>query len=262
MAGGLWWVVRSGALALDARQVVSTVEVGWAPAGVRGEERRRERRLDPHLTAQTRRRGWFRPWSLSGGKRICDLVGGGCALLALSPLMLLIAVAIELDSPGPVLFRQRRTGLAGRRFPMLKFRTMVNGAEGQKEALRALNHHGPSSPDFKIRRDPRVTRVGRVLRRTSLDELPNLFNVMKGEMSMVGPRPTPFGIEVYKDEHLARLVVPPGVTGLWQVSGRSEIDFDDRVKLDCRYIREQSPLLDAKILMLTAVRVLDGRGAC
>jgi lipopolysaccharide/colanic/teichoic acid biosynthesis glycosyltransferase len=178
-----------------------------------------------------------------------------------SPFFLLVAMAIKLDSPGPVFYRQWRTGLCGRRFRMYKFRTMRKDADQLKESLRAMNAHGPNSIDFKIRNDPRVTRIGRVLRRLSLDELPNLLSVLRGDMSIVGPRPTSFDVDVYADWHLARLAVPSGITGLWQISGRADVDFDDRVKLDCRYIREQSLWLDLKILALTPFRIFSGRGA-
>jgi lipopolysaccharide/colanic/teichoic acid biosynthesis glycosyltransferase len=139
---------------------------------------------------------------------------------------------------------------------------MLMDAELQKESLRPLSHHGPDSPDFKIRNDPRVTRVGRILRRLSIDEVPNLINVVRGDMSLVGPRPTSFTIDRYEDWHLDRLAVLPGVTGLWQISGRSEIGFDERVRLDCQYIEHQSFWLDVRILGATPLRVLGGRGAC
>jgi len=183
-------------------------------------------------------------------------------LLALvSPLFLVSALIIKLDSPGPVFYRQWRTGYCGKRFRLFKFRTMRRDAEKLKDSLRALNHHDPGSPDFKIKNDPRVTRVGRFLRRLSLDEFPNLLNVLRGDMSIVGPRPTSFDVDVYADWHLARLAVPSGITGLWQISGRADVDFDDRVKLDCRYIQEQSLWLDIKILLLTPFRVFWGRGS-
>jgi lipopolysaccharide/colanic/teichoic acid biosynthesis glycosyltransferase len=210
----------------------------------------------------TRREHWLRPWCLSRSKRVLDITGALALLLVFLPVMIAIAIAIKLDSPGPILFRQLRTGLAGRRFRMYKFRSMRRDAEELKASLRKLSHHGPNSPDFKIRHDPRVTRLGRFLRRSSLDELPNLINVVRGEMSLVGPRPTSFDIDAYSDRHLARLAVPPGITGLWQISGRSDIDFDDRVKLDCRYIQGQSAWLDLKILLLTPLRAFSGRGAC
>lgn len=202
------------------------------------------------------------PWCLSWTRRIIEVVLAGSVLLLIAPLFVLTALAIVVDSRGPVFFRQWRTGYAGKRFQIFKFRTMVADAEELKEALRHLSHHGPDSPDFKIRNDPRVTRVGRILRRLSLDEFPNLINVVIGDMSLVGPRPTSFDVDQYDDWHLERLVVPPGVTGLWQISGRSDIDFDERVRLDCRYIREQSFLLDVKIILLTPFRVFGGKGAC
>ena len=201
------------------------------------------------------------PWCLSRSKRVFDVTSALILLALASPFFLVAAIAIKLDSAGPVFYRQRRTGYGGKRFLMYKFRTMRKDADQLKESLRSLNHHGPNSPDFKIRNDPRVTRVGRLLRRSSLDEIPNLLNVIRGEMSIVGPRPTSFDVDRYAEWHLARLAVPSGITGLWQISGRSDIDFDDRVELDCRYIREQSIILDLKILALTPWRVLRGRGA-
>ncbi|HET9253413.1 MAG TPA: sugar transferase, partial [Candidatus Eisenbacteria bacterium] len=189
-------------------------------------------------------------------------VVSGLAILALTlPLFLLVAAAIKVDSRGPVFYRQWRTGLNGRRFRLYKFRTMRQDADKLKESLRTLNAHGPNSIDFKIKDDPRVTRVGRILRRLSLDEIPNVLSVLRGDMSLVGPRPTSFDVDVYADWHLARLAVPSGITGLWQVSGRADVDFDERVKLDCRYIKEQSLWLDLKIMALTPFRVFGGRGA-
>ena len=213
-------------------------------------------------TAALSRRNWFHPWCLSRRRRFLDILSASLILALTSPMLLLLALAIKLDAPGPIFFRQWRTGLGGRRFKIYKFRTMRRDADQLKETLRSLSHHGPDSPDFKIRNDPRVTRVGRVMRRMSLDELPNLLNVVRGEMSLVGPRPTSFGIDNYAERHLVRLAVPPGMTGLWQISGRCELDFDDRVELDCRYIREQSLLLDLRIILKTPFSVLGGRGAC
>lgn len=201
-------------------------------------------------------------WCLSRTKRLIDVLLAGSLLILGAPLLALVAAAIVIDNPGPVFFRQWRTGFAGQRFRILKFRTMLANAEQLKETLRPLSHHGLDSPDFKIRNDPRMTRVGRILRRLSFDEVPNLINVVRGDMSLVGPRPTSFDIDHYEDWHLERLAVLPGVTGLWQISGRSDIGFDERVKLDCQYIYGQSFWLDAKILLLTPFRVLGGRGAC
>jgi len=268
VSAGLWWAVRSSAMERVAAPELDEIgrgERAEALAPPQEEERRGEQRPKAHLFLNLNgraRRHWLSPWCLSRAKRMVDIVGAGVILLILSPALALIAIAIMLDSPGPVFFRQWRTGLVGRRFRIFKFRTMKRDAEKMKESLRSLNHHGPNSVDFKILDDPRVTRVGRYLRRASLDELPNFLNVCRGEMSLVGPRPTSFGIEVYEDWHLRRLAVPPGITGLWQISGRCEIDFDDRVKLDSKYIQEQSFLLDLKILVLTPFKVLAGRGAC
>jgi len=182
-------------------------------------------------------------------------------LIMLSPLLVMVAASIKLTSQGPIFFVQQRTGFRGRRFGMVKFRTMVVNAEELKESLRHLNKHGAGSVDFKIDRDPRVTVVGQWLRRSSLDELPNLLNVVRGDMRLVGPRPTSFDAHRYHNHHLGRLSIYPGITGLWQISGRSDIDFDDRVALDLAYISQQSPWLDLKILLKTPFKVVSGHGA-
>ncbi len=184
------------------------------------------------------------------------------ALLLMSPLLAVIAVAIRLDSPGPVFFGQLRVGVGGKPFRMWKFRTMVPDADRLKPALAEMNESGDPRL-FKISRDPRVTRVGRWLRRTSLDELPQLFNVLRGEMSLVGPRPFfPEDVESYESHHLERLTVLPGITGLWQVSGRSDIqDFEAVVSLDRDYIRRWSIGLDLRILAKTIPAVLRRDGA-
>lgn len=211
---------------------------------------------------QADRRSYSTPWCVSKAKRLLDIVMAlGFCVLSL-PICVSIAIAIRLTNPGGVFFRQWRTGLYGRRFQIFKFRTMVRDAEERKASLHHLNRHGSKSPDFKIIDDPRVTTVGRFLRKTSLDELPNLINVIKGDMSIIGPRPTSFSVDRYEDWHLVRLTVPPGMTGLWQISGRSEVDFDERVRLDYRYIQDQSLGLDLKILALTPLRVFERRGAC
>jgi lipopolysaccharide/colanic/teichoic acid biosynthesis glycosyltransferase len=201
-------------------------------------------------------------WCLSRTKRLMDVLVASSLCILFLPLCLLIAAAIALESRGGIFFRQWRTGYGGQRFQILKFRTMVADAEDRKADLRHLNRHGERSPDFKILHDPRVTTVGRFLRGTSLDELPNLVNVLNGTMSLVGPRPTSFGVERYEGWHLVRLTVLPGITGLWQISGRSEVDFDERVRLDYRYIRHQSLMLDVKILAKTLPSVIGRRGAC
>lgn len=192
-------------------------------------------------------------------KRLLDIT---CCLLIL-PFVLLVltlcVVAIRLDSPGSIFFLQRRTGRGGRRFAMFKLRTMVHNAEELKARYNHLNQL--SYPDFKIADDPRITRVGRVLRKTSLDELPQVFNVLRGEMSLVGPRPTSFRPDTYSLWHTARLEVKPGITGLWQISGRNELDFDERLRLDIAYIRGRSLAMDLRILFRTVSVVFSGRGA-
>ena len=192
-------------------------------------------------------------------KRAIDL----SAVLALMPLALpvlvLCIIAIRLDSPGPAVFVQPRTGKDGRRFGMFKLRTMVKNAAELKAKYMHLNEH--TYPDFKITNDPRMTRVGRILRKTSLDELPQLLNVLRGDMTLVGPRPTSFGAETYRLWHTARLEVKPGLTGLWQVSGRSDLDFDDRLRLDVAYIRHRCLWLDLQIMARTAAAVVTTRGA-
>ena len=193
-------------------------------------------------------------------KRLFDVALALIALPFILPLCLFIAVLIYIDSPGPILFVQKRTGKFGRRFNMYKFRTMVPNAEEMKLELLHLNEL--TWPDFKITNDPRITRIGRILRKTSLDELPQIINILKGDMSWVGPRPTSFGPETYKPWQMERLKVEPGLTGLWQVSGRSNIDFDERVRLDIRYIRERSFWLDIKIMFRTVTAVLQAKGAC
>lgn len=193
-------------------------------------------------------------------KRLFDLVSGGLILLALLPVFVLVAIAIKLDSPGPVFYRQERVGKHGRRFRIYKFRSMRRDADRLLEALRHRNE--ASGPLFKIRRDPRITRVGQILRRTSLDELPQLFNVLRGEMSLVGPRPPiPAEVEQYEDWQHGRLRALPGITGLWQVSGRSDVSFHDMVRLDLHYIRNWSLSLDFEILVRTIPAVLTNRGA-
>jgi len=193
-------------------------------------------------------------------KRTLDLAASSLLLLFTSPVWLAAAAAVKLDSPGPVLFRQTRVGRDGAPFEVLKFRSMHASAESDRVSLSDLNE--ASGPLFKIRDDPRMTRVGRLLRRASLDELPQLLNVLRGEMSMVGPRPpTPEEVEQYADWHRKRLEVAPGLTGLWQVSGRSDIPFDEMVMLDIYYIENWSLGLDLEILARTVPAVLSGRGA-
>lgn len=172
----------------------------------------------------------------------------------------IVALIINITSPGaPVIFKQLRTGKGGRRFEMYKFRTMVPNAEELKAKYAHLNEL--QWPDFKITNDPRITRVGRFLRKTSLDEIPQLFNVLRGEMSLVGPRPTSFGPETYKLWHTERLDVTPGLTGLWQIIGRAQLEFDDRLRLDIAYIERRGLWLDINILFRTVLAVFERRGA-
>jgi len=193
-------------------------------------------------------------------KRTFDLAASAVGLLLIAPVLALITLAIRLDSDGPVLFRQERMGLHRQRFQVLKFRTMVVGAEYMVADLKARNE--ADGPLFKIRDDPRVTRVGRFLRRYSLDELPQLWNVLKGEMSLVGPRPPlPREVDAYEDWQLDRLEVRPGITGLWQVSGRSELPFDEYVRLDLFYIENWSLAYDLFIVAKTIPMLLAARGA-
>jgi exopolysaccharide biosynthesis polyprenyl glycosylphosphotransferase len=193
-------------------------------------------------------------------KRAVDLALAMIAVSAGLVLLIAIAIAIKLDSAGPVFYRQRRVGKDGVEFDMLKFRSMQANAERMLDQLTALNE--ASGPLFKMRRDPRVTRVGRLLRRCSLDELPQLLNVLKGEMSLVGPRP-PLPTEVlrYEEWQTARLRARPGMTGLWQVSGRSEVPFNDMVRLDLHYVRNWSLGLDLEIILRTIPAVIANRGA-
>jgi lipopolysaccharide/colanic/teichoic acid biosynthesis glycosyltransferase len=193
-------------------------------------------------------------------KRIMDLSIVWLAAPFWLPLIGIIALLIRITSPGaPVVFKQLRTGKGGRRFSIYKFRTMVPDAEELKANYAHLNEL--QWPDFKITNDPRVTPVGSFLRRTSLDEIPQLFNVLKGEMSLVGPRPTSFGSETYKLWHTERLDVIPGMTGLWQIIGRAQLEFDDRLRLDITYIERRCLWLDINILFRTLLAVFEQRGA-
>jgi len=192
-------------------------------------------------------------------KRWVDLCLGSCIFIAMLPVLALCIIAVKLDSKDPVFFPQKRTGKGGRRFRMYKFRTMVVNANELKEQYQHLNTL--TYPDFKVPDDPRITRVGSFLRKTSLDELPQLLNVLKGDMSLVGPRPTSFSSSTYDLWQTERLGVIPGITGLWQVSGRANIDFDERARLDIEYIRNRSFWFDIKILFRTFRCVLKRDGA-
>jgi exopolysaccharide biosynthesis polyprenyl glycosylphosphotransferase len=193
-------------------------------------------------------------------KRIMDVVLGSLMLLIVSPLMIISALAIKVDSPGPVIFRQKRVGAHGQEFVAFKFRSMREGADEEKEQLLEFNEM--NGPLFKMRADPRTTRLGRFLRRSSLDELPQVFNVLRGEMSLVGPRPhTSAEVAQYQNWQRQVLEAPPGLTGLAQVSGRSQLSFDEQCLLDIYYIENWSPALDLKILLRTVPKVLSGQGA-
>jgi len=191
-------------------------------------------------------------------KRALDLTLCALALPVVLPVGLLCALASRLESPGPMLFAQQRTGQHGVRFPMFKFRTMVQNAEELKASLQHLNILPP--PDFKIPNDPRITRIGGFLRKTSLDELPQILNVIRGEMSIVGPRPTSFAASTYDLWHSERLEVVPGITGLWQIKGRGTMTFDERLRLDIEYIERRSTMLDLRLIAETALAVFKGSG--
>lgn len=193
-------------------------------------------------------------------KRVLDVVMSIGVLVLTSPVLLVTAIAIKLDSKGPVIFRQERVGKDSRTFNLFKFRSMFVGAE--REVLNLQQQNEASGPLFKMRSDPRCTRVGRIIRRLSIDELPQFWNVLKGEMSVIGPRPAlPSEVAQYQMWHLRRLEVAPGITGLWQVSGRSDLTFDEMVLLDVYYIENWSPALDLDILLRTLPTVIMGSGA-
>lgn len=194
-------------------------------------------------------------------KRSLDVCGAAVALVMLSPLLLLTALAIWLEDRGPVLFAQERVGQYGRVFRFYKFRSMLRNAEALKDSLAHLNESS-DGVIFKSRRDPRITRVGRVIRRTSIDELPQLWNVLRGDMSLVGPRPpVPREVADYSPEARKRLDIRPGLTCIWQVSGRSEIPFQRQVQMDQDYILRHSLTLDLTLLLKTVKAVFSGRGA-
>ena len=193
-------------------------------------------------------------------KRIIDVALSGIALLFLWPLLLVIAVAVKLESRGPAIYRSLRAGKKGQKFACYKFRTMVDGADELKDALRRFNER--RDPFFKIADDPRVTRLGRFLRKYSLDELPQFWNVLKGDMSLVGPRPHPVDdCARYRPADHRRLEVKPGITGLWQVFARTDPSFETCMKLDLEYMKRWSLSLDFKILMRTFPAVLAGEGS-
>lgn len=208
-----------------------------------------------------------------GSKRVMDVIAACLGLVIAAPFAAVIGVLIKLSSPGPILFRQLRVGRDGKQFMFYKFRSMQVGnddtqhrqyiklfIEGKEEELKKL-HHGKKL--YKMTGDDRVTAVGRFLRRTSLDELPQLLNVLKGEMSMVGPRPhLAYEVDLYKDWHRRRLQGLPGITGWWQIHGRSRVPFDKAVEMDIWYLERQSLVLDIRIMLRTVTKAIVGRGAC
>jgi lipopolysaccharide/colanic/teichoic acid biosynthesis glycosyltransferase len=202
--------------------------------------------------------------TFTGGRRaikgVVDRMGAAILLLLFAPLMMFVGLLVLVDSRGGAFYRQRRVGKGGREFTILKFRTMVAGAHGARDELADRNEGAGLL--FKLRRDPRVTRVGTVLRRYSIDELPQLFNVLTGSMSLVGPRPPlPEESAAYGPDIRRRLLVKPGLTGLWQISGRSDLSWEEAVRLDLRYVEDWSLALDTVILWKTLRAVLYGQGA-
>ena len=211
--------------------------------------------LAAQSVVNARLRGW-----MPKAKSLLERSLTALALVLLAVPFLLIAAIVRLTSPGPALFRQQRVGLNGRIFDVYKFRTMVDGADGLIDQIIDLNEH--DGVLFKIKNDPRCTRFGKWLRRHSIDEMPQLINVVRGEMSLVGPRPAlPTEVAQYGAATCRRLQVKPGLTGLWQVSGRSNLSWDESVSLDLRYVEEWSPLLDVKILLRTVPAVVSRKGA-
>jgi lipopolysaccharide/colanic/teichoic acid biosynthesis glycosyltransferase len=218
--------------------------------------------LRPKFNLNLNRLAWSVPvYGTRLTKRILDSVASATALCMLSPLLLCFAAAIRLDSPGPVLFSQMRVGRRGKTFRLWKFRSMYSGAEASQQELGHANEMDGGIL-FKMKKDPRITRVGRFIRKYSIDEVPQLWNVLIGEMSLVGPRPAlPEEVSRYTLEERARLEATPGITCIWQVSGRSNLPFPEQVSLDVKYIYSQSTLQDFKLLLQTIPAVLQARGA-
>jgi len=195
-------------------------------------------------------------------KRALDVFGAAGALLAFSPIFAITGLLIKLEDKGPVFFCQKRVGAGGKLFGMWKFRSMIMNADQVKDILLAKNQHGHTGVTFKMKDDPRITKVGKWIRKLSVDEFPQFYNVLRGEMSLVGPRPPlPREVATYKASHLRRLRVKPGITCLWQIGGRAEIDFEGQVRLDLQYIRSSGAGSDIAILLKTIPAVLFGKGA-
>ena len=194
-------------------------------------------------------------------KKIIDFLGGLCGLILLSPILIIVSLLIKLESKGPVFFSQKRVGLNGEEFSMYKFRSMVVNAEELKEKLLAKNEM--SGPMFKMKDDPRITKIGKFIRKTSIDELPQLLNILKGEMSLVGPRPSlPNEVAQFEGWMFRRLDVKPGLTCYWQVEGRNSIDFHNWMKLDVKYVEERSFWLDVKLIFKTFFVLFGDKNAC
>lgn len=259
---GAWTVVDDVCVCVPAGLPLPECSVycypsDW-PAAENGGEAKDEEPVDAQRPAQAMDQLFVRRLPL--WKRLIDVAGASVGLLLLTPLFALTALAIKVASPGPVFFRQKRSGLGGREFAMLKFRSMVADAEARKRQLMALNEQ--DGPAFKIKDDPRVTRIGRFLRRTSIDELPQLWNVLRGDMSLVGPRPLPCNeTEACQGWLRRRLDVTPGLTCIWQVRGRSTVSFAEWVRMDVQYIRSRSFGGDLKLLLQTVPAVVSRRGA-
>ncbi|HEX7447209.1 MAG TPA: sugar transferase [Pirellulales bacterium] len=253
-AEGAWKVADDVCLMLPERLAPPVIEIYVYPSDWLGGDTmdslgRDAAPLEPLLTQP-----------LPAWKRVLDVLGATAGLTLLSPCMALIALSVKLSSPGPVLFRQRRAGRGGRPFVIYKFRTMTADAESRQRELLVLNEQ--DGPAFKIKCDPRITRLGRLLRSTSLDELPQLFNVLRGDMSLVGPRPLPCHESDASDGwRRRRLEVTPGLTCIWQVRGRSRVSFDEWMRMDLRYAVSRSLWHDLKLLIQTVWAVLRGTGA-
>ena len=195
-------------------------------------------------------------------KRTLDIIGASLALVLFSPIFIITALLIKLEDCGPVFFCQKRVGAGGHLFGIWKFRSMVIHADQIKDQLLQDNQHGQSGVTFKLKNDPRITRVGKWIRKLSIDEFPQFYNVLRNEMSLVGPRPpVPREVAAYKASHLRRLRVKPGITCLWQIGGRANIDFEGQVRLDLQYIRSSNVWLDILILLKTLPAVIFGKGA-
>ncbi len=213
--------------------------------------------------ARRKRNNWKRVIAFSSAlKRLVDILGALAAIILLSPIFIFTALAIKWEDRGPILFKQMRVGERGRLFPMWKFRSMIVNADAVKQELKEVNQHGSEGVTFKMKEDPRITRIGKWIRKLSIDEFPQFFNVLVGQMSLVGPRPpVPKEVAMYKARHLRRLRAKPGITCLWQIGGRSEIDFEGQVRLDLQYIQSQGFWSDLWILIKTVPAVLLGKGA-